>query len=499
MKVLFIYSDLSPDHAGRFNVGLAQLSACLKAAGFRAQLYHYQSADQNPDDLFDRVKTLKPDVLAYSAVTNQMRNIKRIEERLRPLHVYSILGGVHSSLEPEECLKIPGIQAVCRGEGDEALVEFMTALRDGGDLTGIRNFWVKRNGGIHRNDCRPLIEDLDSLPLFDYGIFDYESLPEYAVNRSLVLAASRGCLFNCTYCCNHALRSLYPNGNHYLRYRSPERVVEQILEGLALFPGIERVRFTDDTLSQNRGWFRVFAPLYEKEVGLPYSTNDRCSAINDEVAELYAASGCFSIDMGIESGNEHIRNTIMNRRVSDRQMESAFALLRSRGIRVNAFNVFGMPGETRTSIIDTFKANARYRPYSTYNAFFQPFPGTEALGLCQAKGLPIEKDYPPGFAIRPMVRLDSISEVDLVFAARFFGLLVALYRWIFALKKRFESCAHFEDMLDAVLLGSVLPRSILNGLVPSRTQFKLRYPRAGRVLTGALRRSRLLLKSKKRY
>jgi len=180
-------------------------------------------------------------------------------------------------------------------------------------------------------------------------------------------------------------------------------------------------------------------------------------------------------------------------------MESAFALLQSRGIRVNAFNVFGMPGETRGTMIDTLKANARYRPYSTYNAYFQPFPGTRALELCQEKGLSVDKDYPPGFAIKPMVRLDSISEVDLVFAARFFGLLVALYRWIFALKKHFEAGVHLESVLDAVLLSSVLPRSILNGLAPSRTRFKLRYPRAGRVLTGALRKSRLLLRSQKRY
>jgi len=388
---------------------------------------------------------------------------------------------------------------VCRGEGDEALIEFLDVLAAGGDITGVRNFWVKADGKVHRNECRPLIEDLDLLPLPDYGLFDYEQLPEYAVNRSLVVAASRGCVFNCTYCCNHALRGLYPNRGKYLRYTSPARTVARIREGLALFGGIERVRFVDDTLSYDPDWFREFSQLYKDGVGLSYSTNDRCTSITEQVADLYADSGCSSIDLGIESGNERIRNEVMNRRMSDAQIRQAFETLKARGINVNAFNVLGMPGETMATLIDTLKLNAQVRPLMTYNAFFQPFPRTRAREQCQELGLPMEEEFPPGFAIRPVVRLDTVSADELMVVAKFFRVLLKLYQLSFSRKKRSRLAKCLERALDGALLRGWVPFRLLNRIVPGQAAFRLKHPRISRMVTSAVRKFRLLTKSGKRY
>lgn len=499
MKVLFLYPDLSPDHARRFNVGVAQLASCLKQAGHQIWLYHYFSPSQVLGELTELVRHVAPDVLAYSTITNQMPNIRRLAQHLSPLGIYSILGGIHATLAPEESLDIPGINAVCRGEGDESFVEFLGLLERGEDITKVGNFWVKEGGTVHRNGCRPLIEDLDRLPPPDYELFHYDQLPEFTVNRSLVVAASRGCPYDCTYCCNHVLRNLYPNRAHYLRYKSPAATIRAIRHGLTLYPSLERVRFTDDTLSQKKEWFREFTRLYKTDVGLPYSTNDRCTSVTEEIVDLYAASGCTSVDLGIESGNPEIREKAMKRRMSDAQIERAFLLFKSRGINVNAFNILGMPGETTASLIDTLKINARVLPFMAYNAFFQPFPGTEARQMCLEQGLSMDEDFPPGFAIRPMVRLPGVSADELLFVAKFFRPLVRLYASALGPGQPSATHARLERILDGILLKGLLPIRLINRVYPTSAEFRLRHPAISRVVTGIVRKYRVLAGSRKRY
>lgn len=491
MKILFIYTDYSPDHARRFSLGLAQLSAAIKQAGHQTFLYHYYSIFQSLDEMETQVRQLQPDVLAYSAITNQMSNVRRMAARLEPLGIYSVLGGVHPTLLPDESLAIPGIDAICRGEGDVAFVEFLNVLQNNGDVTKIPNFWVKSGSVIHRNECRPLIEDLDTLPDPDYELFSFRDLPEYSANRSLVVAASRGCVHSCTYCCNHALRSLYPNPAKYLRYKSPAATIATIKRGLLLYPALKRVRFVDDTLSQKPSWFREFAQLYKTEVGLPYSTNDRCTSITAEISDLYAESMCFSVDLGIESGNETIRNTVMRRRMSDEQIENGFALLKSRGINVNAFNVFGMPGETMSSLLDTVRMNVRVRPYFYTNAFFQPFPGTEARKECLSQGIEMDEDFPPGFAIKPVIKLSTISENELIFVMKFFRTLVRLYSFAMAPEKTSRFRRWMERALTRVLTGGFIPYGLINRVIPTQAEFRLDHPHINRMVTAVVRKYRV--------
>lgn len=477
MRVLFIYTDYSATHARRFNLGLSLLSAALKRAGHETYLYHYHSIFQDLRALDKLICNISPDVLAYSAITNQIQDIRNIASKMERHGIYSVLGGVHPTLLPEECLSIPGINAVCRGEGECAFVEFLGSLEKGEDVTGILNFWVKQNGVIYRNACRPLIEDLDSLPDPDYDLFPYHDLPEYTVNRSLVIAASRGCVHDCTYCCNHALRVLYPNSSKYLRYKSPAAVITSIQRGLARYPAIKHIRFMDDTLSQKASWFREFSRLYKNEIRLPYSTNDRCTSITEEIADLYADSMCFSIDLGIESGNEFIRNSVMQRKMSNAQIVRGFELLKSRGINVNAFNVLGMPGETMESLLETVRLNARVKPSIVYNAFFQPFPGTEARRVCQQQGITFDDNFPPGFAIRPVVRLKTVSDDELIFVMKTFKFMMWLAAWDSSGGYLMAIRGWFERMFSSLLVRGRIPVRMLNKLIPSEAEFRMRHPR----------------------
>lgn len=72
---------------------------------------------------------------------------------------------------------MPGVTAVCIGEGEGAIQDIVQCLGDGGNIDRIPNLWVRRpDGSVARNEVRPLIENLDSLPFPDRDLFDYCSI-----------------------------------------------------------------------------------------------------------------------------------------------------------------------------------------------------------------------------------------------------------------------------------------------------------------------------------
>ncbi|MDP2690462.1 MAG: radical SAM protein, partial [Deltaproteobacteria bacterium] len=358
MKILFIYPDDGFTGRNRFHRGVAQLSACLKANGFAVGLLHISDESIRPEVFLDRVKEQNPDMLAYSSITTQYPAVKRFAGLTAALDIHTIYGGIHPTIAPEESIATGGIDAICQGEGDEAIVAYAKAFESGGDTASVHNFWVKRGEKIHRNPIRPLVEDLDKLPFPDFDLFRYDRLDEYVYLKSAFVMCSRGCHFNCSYCCNHQLREIYPNKRKYLRFRSVENVIREIESLRAKYPGIAKIRFGDDTLAQDKEWFRELVEQYKKRVGLPFSTNDRVNNINEETVALYKEAGCFCVDMGIESGNDYIRNKLFDRHVSKEKMIAAFRLMKKNGIQTGSFNIIGAPGETMSSMLDTVKLNA---------------------------------------------------------------------------------------------------------------------------------------------
>ena len=71
---------------------------------------------------------------------------------------------------------------------------------------------------------------------------------------------------------------------------------------------LDFVHFVDDIFIMNREWFEEFAPRYRKEVGLPYVCNIRANYVTPEVAKLMKESNCHTAALGIEAGNDFLRN-----------------------------------------------------------------------------------------------------------------------------------------------------------------------------------------------
>ena len=371
---------------GRLYLGIAYLSAVLKEAGHETSLVHVV-APPTADELLERVEAHSPDLVGFSSTTHMFRHVRRWAGWLREeTDIPTVCGGVHPTIAPGEVVKAAGIDMAMRGEAEESIVELADAMERGRDFSRIPGLWTARNGEPIRNECRPLVTDLDSLPFPDRTIFDRSLFCDDQHPRG-TLMASRGCPFNCTYCSNHAQRSVYPNPEDYVRFRSAEHVVAEIERMLDEDPAIEYIRFDDDILTCDREWLGHLAALYRRKVGMPFICNSRVNFMNEEVALELQNMGCVVVCMGIESGNARLRSEVLNRQMSNKQVEEAFAACRDAGMKTVSTNMIGLPLEDTSMVLDSIRLNGRCRPDTIQLSTFIPYPGTELARLCEEKGL----------------------------------------------------------------------------------------------------------------
>jgi anaerobic magnesium-protoporphyrin IX monomethyl ester cyclase len=375
MKVLFTYLDFNvKGGALSYHFGLGSLAAVLKKAGHETSLqYLYGSYDIKP--LLEKIEQFKPDILAITTVSFQYKYIKKMIAEIKSIYgsrIFIICGGAHVSLATWELENTEGLDAICVGEGEYALLDVANALQAGGGITAIPNIWVKKDGRIFENPNRPLLEDLDSLPFGDREMFGYQAVVDSDYDRA-VFMSSRGCPYSCAYCCNSGLRKLQPG--HYVRFRSVDSIIAEIKEVITNYK-VKSIYLNDDVFTIDTKYVREFCEKYKKEIGYPFEINTRVEYLKEEMVGALKDAGCYRIAMGIEHGDEEFRKKVLNRRMKNEDIEKAFAFARNAGIKTKSFNIVGFPFETAAIHMETVKLNRRIQPNSLVIYIFEAYPGT---------------------------------------------------------------------------------------------------------------------------
>ncbi|VVB80262.1 Radical SAM superfamily protein [uncultured archaeon] len=428
MKATFIFYNVL-ENKNAFSIPLSILSSCLKKAGHEVSLAIVNSQEKITKESF--LSRLSPsDIFGFSALTGAFPEIKKLVLWIKEKYPKSliVIGGSHALLDPEEVISSPGVDAVCIGEGEHCLVELANKIDRKKDIYDTKNFWFKKNGKIIKNQRLPLIEDLDTIPFLDRNLFDYYSLTDYKDGKQMVVMASRGCPYNCGYCANHLIRNLYPNKEKWLRFRKVDNVIKEIKGILEKFGPHERVKFVDDTLVQNKKWFEELIKKYPKEIGLPVDCQVRPNELDLDTLEKLKKLGVDRLEMGIESGNEFIRYKIMNRHITNEQIINAYHIARQNKIPAISFNIIGLPFENFDMILDTVKINALARPSWAKVLYFQPFPHTELLNICEKFGFIKEYKILPTLFEGSPLESPYVSKVQLDFIYSNFRPLIKLYQ-----------------------------------------------------------------------
>ena len=177
-KFLFIYPDFlgnekRKDLKGNYHEGIAIISAVLKQHGYQTALYHMTYMPEK-EEFQAKIKEFNADVIGFSVRTTAVPQVREMCKWLKEVtDAFTTSGGPHGTLCPQELIEMDGMDCVCIGEGEYPTLELCDALREGKDYTHIPSLWVKdQDGTVVKNPVRPFIEDLNTLPMSDFELFD---------------------------------------------------------------------------------------------------------------------------------------------------------------------------------------------------------------------------------------------------------------------------------------------------------------------------------------
>ena len=389
MLIYLSYLLLNSHYVHGYNYGLGYISSVLRNNGFDVK--YFPLWDENDLlEFYESIRKNHPEIIAFSATSSQFPFLQNIARNIRQFsNSFLVCGGAHTTLKPESINSIPELDAIVVGEGEFPMLELAESLSLGKNFQNIKNLWVREGNKIIKNPVRPLIEDLDSLPLPDKSSVDYQKILDKSngINRFIF---SRGCTFKCSYCSNHALSKVYPNKNKYYRYVSPEQAIEQIRYDHLNYD-FKQITFDDDTISLNKKWFFKFIDLYKKNFNYPFRCNLRVETVNEDVIRALKEANARKIGIGLEHGNYEFRREVLNRKMSNKQIEEVFSLCNKYKISHDDFIMVGFPGETVELFFDTVRLSRKVQAKGNIS-IFQPYPSTDLANNCEVNNWLPEKE-----------------------------------------------------------------------------------------------------------
>ncbi|MEO7213475.1 radical SAM protein [Mucilaginibacter sp.] len=267
-----------------------------------------------------------------------------------------------------------GADLVIIGEAEHTLLELCNHIKGGQtDYSGIMGLAFDDGHKITKTPARPVLKDLDSLPLPAWDLVDMDKYRDMWMRHtgyfSINIGTTRGCPFKCNWCA----KPIY--GNRY-NSRSPQNVVAEI-KLLKQNYRMDHIWFCDDIFGLKPGWVLEFARLLEQEeISIKFKIQSRADLlVEEELVAALARSGCQNVWIGAESGSQKILDA-MDKGITTTQIATATGLMKKHGIKPSFFIQFGYPGETKSDIGLTIDMINRLLPFEIGISVSYPLPGT---------------------------------------------------------------------------------------------------------------------------
>ena len=385
MRIVLFYPRGYDNSEGKSNVfnlaanlpplGLVSIAAVLRNAGHTVIILDAALYYQVSNSVWvKRILDSKPDYVGFSAITASIHNAYNVCCRVKEAcdTVKAVFGGVHVSWGKEEILNhFPAIDFVIAGEGEYAFLDLVNGKAPD-TITGLyfRDGTSVKQGPLQGRDTLCTMDDLP-FPAYDLvdGFPNKYALPlfSYPKHPGASVISSRGCVYHCNFCD----RSVFQNS---FRWNSPEYTFE-LVKWLNTDFGVKHAMFYDDlfTLNQDRV-AKLCKLLRQSKLGLSYNCIVRAGHISDELLQELQSSGCWMVNVGIESGDQDILDSFKDGLTLD-AIRRDVERLHDAGIWVKGLFMMGFPGETESSIQKTIDFACSLPLKDANITAFTPFPG----------------------------------------------------------------------------------------------------------------------------
>ena len=378
-------------------LGLAYLAAVSEQHGHQVRVF---DGDVEDTPLADAMREFAPEVVGITANTTQITAAWRDAELVKSLNgAPVILGGPHPTSLPEESAAKPFVDAVVRSEGEATWLELLSKLEVGDwrldgaaqyPLSNIQGITYRDGNGsiINTPDRAPIpTAELNEMPFPAWHLFRLERYTnlqptvDQVDGPSLPILTSRGCPYRCSYCSQI--------GPRRWRARSVDSVLAE-WRWLVHEAGAAEIGVLDDSFNIDRQRvLDICARLVDEELNrVPWIMINgiRANIAGEEVLGAMKRAGCKRAAFGVESGNQAILDSVVDKHLTLDQVRSAFKAARAVGLETIGFFIVGLPGETEATMDDTIRFACELDPVVANFSIATPFPGTEMYNTVKAQG-----------------------------------------------------------------------------------------------------------------
>ncbi len=289
------------------------------------------------------------DLIAISSYTPSIKNAMWVASIAKEYDKPVVIGGYHASLVPEVAME-PMFDIAVQNEGELTFPEIVNILdKDGAwtprNLQTVKGVSYKKEGKLVVNEPRPLIKDLDTLPMPDRGLIGNTNYEYFGASID-ALETSRGCVGNCNFCC---VKEHTPNW----RKKSPARVIAEME---ALTKNSKWIAYQDSEFTINMNRVREICDLII-EHGLDNRWHSAQVRADDLVRDKktfgrMVDAGFKMLFIGIESAHQKSLDGI-GKKISIDTIKQAVKMCHDYGVTVLGAIIIGNIGETYQDVLKT--------------------------------------------------------------------------------------------------------------------------------------------------
>jgi radical SAM superfamily enzyme YgiQ (UPF0313 family) len=357
---------------GYHSLALGYLKAyALKDAALREavdiEIIDFCTECNNPRQVLYYLARRRPDVVGFSCYCWGMNQIAEVCNQLKSVlpKAALVLGGPEASPIAEAWLaRLPGVDAVVKGEGEATFAGLLAALARQRNLREVAGLAFREGDHICVTPPRPLIEDLNEIPSpYLTGVLP----PREGVTY---LETFRGCPFRCAYC--------YEGKNFpKLRYFDPERTRAEV-RWLAESGQVHRFSFVDSVFNlrpnKTAGLAEIIATAGQGRCRL-HTIEVVAETITEKTVAAFHRAGIDSLEMGPQTVNPGTLKNV-HRFHNPERFARALRLLREAGIRTLCDLIVGLPGDDFFKVLHSARTVFAYGPDRVVFSILHVLPGT---------------------------------------------------------------------------------------------------------------------------
>lgn len=388
------------------NIGIAYLTSSLHACGHEVYVIDMNNEPVRDDDVIRIMSAEHISIVGISVKTATLCESRRLGCLLKQhFNCVVIVGGAHASLVGDKLAQEDWVDYVFLGDAEENLPQLCSNL-DNNREQSIAG--VIQRGGTQANPV--YVHNLDDLTFPDYNLFP-NSVKD-SVKHNYPLITSRGCVYDCIYCSVPII-----SGKRF-RKRSTDNIIAELKMAVE-YLGIKEFCIIDDAFNLDMVRAKEFCrSLIEHNLRLRWTCPNgiRADRNDDELAVLMAQSGCYSVMLGVESGDPNVFSSICKGETLE-DVSNGIKVLQGAGIHVGGFFLIGLPGDCITSQYCSIKFAQNHGIVAHFNMLI-PYPGTSLWDWVMLNGK-ILRDIEHGlhFAdsrgkVLPVFETDDFSESE---------------------------------------------------------------------------------------